>query len=132
MLKWKPRMSTFQWNKIHLKILYGSKVMVKKQANVIFQYQFQSDWSTFELWLLPNYCELFNYPWLTYVKLIIGAGDQNLLRDTKCGAYKYWQRLCENLYAYGGDPLKTLALSLCGFELGMEYKLREAYQLLTC
>ena len=25
----------------------------------------------------------FNYPWLTYVKLIIGAGNQNLLTDTK-------------------------------------------------
>ena len=132
MFKLEPRMSTFQWNKLHLKIRYGSKVMVKKQAKVIFQYRFQSDLSTFELWLLPNYCELFNYPWLTYVKLIIRAGYQNLLRDTKCGVYKCWQRLCENLYAYGGDALKTLALPLCGFELGMEYKLHEAYQLLTC
>ena len=106
--------------------------MVKKRAKVIFQYQFQSNLSTFELWLLPNYCELFNYPWLTYVKLIIGARDQNLLTDTKCSVYKCWQRLYENLYAYGGQALKTFALPLCGFELGMEYKLYEAYQLRTC
>ena len=49
-----------------------------------FQYWFQSDLITFELWLLPNYCELFNFPWLTYVKLIIGAVNQNLLTSTKC------------------------------------------------
>ena len=39
------------------------------------------------------------------------------------------QRLSENLY--GGEALKTLALPLCGFELDMEYKRHEAYQLQT-
>ena len=39
------------------------------------------------------------------------------------------QRLCENLY--GGEALETLALPLCGFELDMEYKQHEAYQLQT-
>ena len=61
----------------------------KKWENVIFQYQFQSNLSIFELWLLPNYCELFNYPWLTYVKLIIGPRDQVLLTGTRCGVYKW-------------------------------------------
>ena len=43
--------------------------------------------STFELQSLPNYCELFNNLWLTYVKLIIGV-NQNLLMVTKCGVYR--------------------------------------------
>ena len=59
----------------------------KQWAKVIFQYRFQSNLSTFELWLLPNYCELFNYTWLTYVKLIIRVGNQNLLTSTKCDVY---------------------------------------------
>ena len=57
----------------------------------MFQYQFQSDLSTFELWLLPYYCELFNYPWMKYVKLIIGVGDQNLLTSTKCDVYNKYE-----------------------------------------
>ena len=58
---------------------------MKHWANVIFQHRFQNDLSTFKLWLLSNYCELFNYPWLKYVKLIIGARDQRLLMSTKWG-----------------------------------------------
>ena len=44
------------------------------------------------LWLLPNYCKFFNYPWLTYFKLIIGVRDQNLLTGTKCGVYRHLPR----------------------------------------
>ena len=48
--KLKPRMSTFQFNKPHSKIICGSKVMVKKKrAKVIFQHCFQGNLSTFEL-----------------------------------------------------------------------------------
>ena len=35
--------------------------------------------------------------------------------------------VAENLYV--GEAVKTLALPLCGFELDMEYKWHEAYQL---
>jgi len=66
------------------------KLYLKQWAKVIFQYWFQSDLSTFELWLLPNYCELFNFPWLTYVKLIIGVVNQNLLTSTKCSVNTFF------------------------------------------
>ena len=71
------------------KFVVDQKLWSKHWANVIFHHLFQSDLSTFELWLFPNYCELFNYPWLTYVKLIIGAGDQRLLTGTKWGVYSF-------------------------------------------
>ena len=50
-------------------------------------FSIQSELSTFELWLFPNYCKLCNYSWLIYVKLIIEARDQNLLTGTKCDVY---------------------------------------------
>ena len=65
------------------KYLWSQSYGQNSKKNVIFQYCFQSYWSAFESSLLPNNCELFNYPWLTYIKLIIGAGDQNLLMGTK-------------------------------------------------
>ena len=61
------------------KFFVDKKLWSKQWAKVIFQYWSQSDLRTFESWLLLNYCELFNYPWLTYFKLISGVGDQNLL-----------------------------------------------------
>ena len=62
---------------------------------MIFQHQ---------LWLLPNYCELFYYPWLMYVKLIIGAGDQRLLMGTKRGTYNCHSFNC----AYTTSIVKSL------------------------
>ena len=62
------------------------KSYIQNSEKISF-FSIQSDLSTFKLWLLPNYCELFSYPWLTYVKPIIGAGDQNLLTGTKCDVY---------------------------------------------
>ena len=69
------------------KLFVDQKLWSKKWANFIFQYWFQSDLSTFDLWLPQHYCELFNYPWLTYVKLFIGARDQNVFTNTKWGVY---------------------------------------------
>ena len=54
------------------------------------------------MWLLPNYCELFNYPWLTYFNLIIWARDQNLLTGTKCGVYR------------ASFPLQLIHSDICG------------------
>ena len=72
------------------KFFVDKKLWSKQWAKVIFQYWFQSDLSTFKLLLLPNYRELFNYLWLTYFKLIIGAESKNLLTGTKCGVYSNW------------------------------------------
>ena len=83
MFKLKPKISNFQWNKAHYKLFVNQKLWSKQWARVIFQHRFQSDLSTFELWLLSNYCELFNYLYLTYVKLIIGVRDQRLLTGIK-------------------------------------------------
>jgi len=81
----KLKLGFLLFNEINLtqKLFVDQKVRSKQWANVIFQNYFQRDLSTFELWLLQNYCELFKYPWLTYVKLIIRARDQNLLMGTK-------------------------------------------------
>ena len=88
MFKLNPKMYTFKFNKPHSKIICGSKVRVKTMRKChFFRFRFQIDFSTFELWLLPKYYELLNYPWLKYVKLIIGARDHNLLTGTKSGVY---------------------------------------------
>ena len=88
MFKLNPKMSTFKFNKPYSKIICGSKVIVKTMSKShFFGFRFQIDFSTFELWLLPKYYELLNYPWLKYAKLIIGARDHNLLTGTKCSVY---------------------------------------------
>ena len=71
--------------------------------------------NTFELWLLPNYCELFNYPWLTYVKLIIGVRDQNLLTGTKCDVYTKYE--CFWVMSFGmiwTQPVRVKLLAFYG------------------
>ena len=84
----KPRMSTFQWNKPHSKILCGSKGMVKTVSKCHFSVSISKRFEHFWAMITSKYYELFNYPWLTYFKLFIGAGDQNLLMGTKCSVYK--------------------------------------------
>ena len=72
---------------IPLKCSFYIKSYSQNSEQMSFLTCFKSDLSTFELRLLPNYCELFNYPWLTYVRLIIRARDQNLSMDTKWSFY---------------------------------------------
>ena len=43
------------------KLFVDQKLWSKQWAKVIFQHRFQSDLSTFKLWLLPNYQSNFNY-----------------------------------------------------------------------
>ena len=66
----------------------GLKVIVKIVSKSHFLALFSKQ---LPLWLLPNYCELFNYPWLTYVKLIIGAKDQSSqIVQNEESTKRYW------------------------------------------
>ena len=83
MFKFKSRMSTFQWNKPHSKIICHSKAMIKIVRKWHFSVSFSKQFET----LLS--CDYFQTLWSWHIKLIIGPETKVYYLGTKWDVYTH-------------------------------------------